>query len=40
VGVVASDTAPGTVVETVRPGYGTSKEVLRPASVVVARDPG
>lgn len=28
---------PGTVVATVRPGYGTDREMLRPASVIVSR---
>jgi molecular chaperone GrpE len=30
---------PGTVLETVRQGYGTSDRLLRPAGVVVARRP-
>lgn len=38
VGVVErSDSAPGTVVEVVRPGYGQGARQLRPASVVVSR---
>lgn len=37
VSVVDSDAPPGTVVATVRPGYGTAEIVLRPAAVVVAR---
>lgn len=32
-------TAPGSVVEVVRPGYGDPQRPLRPASVTVARDP-
>jgi molecular chaperone GrpE len=39
VATVATDAPPGTVVETVRPGYGTEEELLRPAVVVVARHP-
>ena len=39
VATVAIDAPPGTVVETVRPGYGTKEELLRPAAVVVARHP-
>jgi molecular chaperone GrpE len=35
--VVADDAAPGTVVATVRPGYGKEEEILRPAGVVVSR---
>ncbi|WP_111508919.1 nucleotide exchange factor GrpE [Mycobacterium kyogaense] len=38
VGVVnVSDTAPGTVMEVLRPGYGESGNQLRPAAVVVSR---
>lgn len=33
-----SGAAPGTVVEVVRPGYGSGERQLRPASVVVAAD--
>jgi molecular chaperone GrpE len=39
VGVVESDGPGGSVVEAVRPGYGTSDEVLRPAGVIVGREP-
>jgi molecular chaperone GrpE len=39
VGAIASDAPPGTVAATTRAGYGTGNEVLRPASVVVARRP-
>ena len=34
------DVEPGTVLETVRPGYTWRGQVLRPAHVVVARAPG
>ncbi|HTY31079.1 nucleotide exchange factor GrpE [Mycobacterium sp.] len=38
VGVVdQSDSAPGTVVEVLRPGYGEGSRQLRPAAVVVSR---
>jgi molecular chaperone GrpE len=38
VGVVEQpDSAPGTVVEVVRPGYGRGASQLRPAAVVVSR---
>ncbi|ORJ61809.1 nucleotide exchange factor GrpE [Mycobacterium simiae] len=38
VGVVEqADSAPGTVVEVVRPGYGQGSSQLRPAAVVVSR---
>jgi molecular chaperone GrpE len=37
VSVIDSDEPPGTVVGTIRPGYGTGEVVLRPAGVVVAR---
>ena len=38
VGVVDDrDTAPGTVVEVVRPGYGQGQGQLRPAAVIVSR---
>lgn len=36
---VATDAPPGTIVDVVRPGYGTPELVLRPAAVVVARSP-
>ncbi|MDX6233025.1 MAG: molecular chaperone GrpE [Nocardioidaceae bacterium] len=39
-GAIASEAPPGTVVATVRPGYGTTDNVLRPAGVVVARGSG
>ena len=31
--------APGTIVQVVRPGYGTDERPLRPAAVVVAKGP-
>jgi molecular chaperone GrpE len=34
---VESDAPPGTIVDVVRPGYGTPELILRPAAVVVAR---
>ena len=37
VGVVEHDSAPGTVVEVLRPGYGQGSSQLRPAAVVVSR---
>lgn len=38
VGVVEQpDSAPGTVVEVLRPGYGEGSRQLRPAAVVVSR---
>ncbi|MEW5810869.1 MAG: nucleotide exchange factor GrpE [Actinomycetota bacterium] len=37
VGVVNADTAPGTVMEVLRPGYGEGSNQLRPAAVVVSR---
>jgi molecular chaperone GrpE len=38
VGVVDHpDSAPGTVVQVVRPGYGEGSKQLRPAAVVVSR---
>jgi molecular chaperone GrpE len=38
VGVVDHpDSAPGTVVEVLRPGYGQGSRQLRPAAVVVSR---
>ncbi|MDT5331576.1 MAG: molecular chaperone GrpE, partial [Mycobacterium sp.] len=38
VGVVEQpDSAPGTVVEVLRPGYGQGSRLLRPAAVVVSR---
>jgi molecular chaperone GrpE len=39
VGVVDSEAPAGTVVAVARPGYGTAGNILRPASVVVARTP-
>lgn len=35
--VSAPDAPPGTVVQVVRPGYGTGEHLLRPAAVVVAK---
>ena len=35
--VAAPDTPAGTVVQVVRPGYGTGEQLLRPAAVVVAK---
>jgi molecular chaperone GrpE len=40
VGATPSDAPPGTVVATLRPGYGTSEAVLRPAAVMVSRGTG
>jgi molecular chaperone GrpE len=40
VGATPSDAPPGTVVATLRPGYGTSEAVLRPAAVMVSRGMG
>lgn len=37
---VEAASPPGTVVATMRPGYGTDEEILRPASVVVSKPPG
>jgi molecular chaperone GrpE len=37
--VPATDAAPGTILEVVRPGYGTDERPLRPAAVVVAKGP-
>lgn len=37
VGTTVADTADGTVVAAVRPGYGTGENVLRPAAVIVSR---
>jgi molecular chaperone GrpE len=37
VATVAADAEPGTVVASVRPGYGNGEMVLRPAAVVVAK---
>ena len=37
VGAVEGGGPPGTVVATVRPGYGAEREILRPAGVMVAR---
>jgi molecular chaperone GrpE len=34
---VEADSPPGTVVATVRPGYGTGDDILRPAGVVVSQ---
>ena len=39
VAAIESDQPPGTVVATVRPGYGSDETILRPASVIVAREP-
>jgi molecular chaperone GrpE len=39
VGSVESEAPPGTVLNAVRPGYGTAETMLRPASVLVARQP-
>jgi molecular chaperone GrpE len=39
IAMVAGDAPSGTVVDVVRPGYGTDESVLRPASVVVAGTP-
>lgn len=39
VGVASDETAPGTVVGIVRPGYDGPGAVLRPAGVVVSRGP-
>jgi molecular chaperone GrpE len=39
VGAVESDAPPGTIAATTRPGYGSETDMLRPASVVVARRP-
>nr|BFE70014.1 hypothetical protein GCM10020092_033150 [Actinoplanes digitatis] len=33
----ADDAAPGTILQVVRPGYGTDEHPLRPAAVVVAK---
>ena len=33
----AADVAPGTILQVVRPGYGTDERPLRPAAVVVAK---
>jgi molecular chaperone GrpE len=40
IATVESDEPPGTIVATVRPGYGAPDVILRPASVVVARGSG
>jgi len=40
VGVIDTDAPPGTVVATVRAGYRTSEDLLRPAGVVVAKGAG
>lgn len=39
-GTVSADRPSGTVVAAIRPGYGTSETVLRPATVVVSQGPG
>jgi molecular chaperone GrpE len=33
----ATDAPPGTILQVVRPGYGTDERPLRPAAVVVAK---
>jgi molecular chaperone GrpE len=33
-----ADHRPGTILQVIRPGYGTDERLLRPASVVVAKD--
>jgi molecular chaperone GrpE len=35
----ATDAPPGTILQVVRPGYGTDERPLRPAAVVVAKGP-
>jgi molecular chaperone GrpE len=40
VSTVDAPAEPGTIVAAVRPGYGMDEEILRPASVVVARSEG
>ena len=40
VSAIDVDAPPGTVVATVRPGYGADEVILRPASVVVSRGSG
>jgi molecular chaperone GrpE len=40
VSAIDVDAPPGTVIATVRPGYGTDEVILRPASVVVSRGSG
>jgi molecular chaperone GrpE len=37
VSAIEADAPPGTVVATVRPGYGRDDQILRPAAVVVAK---
>jgi molecular chaperone GrpE len=37
--VATSDEEPGTIVAVIRPGYRSGDALLRPASVVVAREP-
>ena len=37
VGTTLADAPEGTVVVAVRPGYGTSEQILRPAAVIVSR---
>jgi molecular chaperone GrpE len=39
VSAVEADAPAGTVVAVVRPGYGSGEVILRPAAVVVAREP-
>jgi molecular chaperone GrpE len=39
-GAIDADEPPGTVIATVRPGYESADDVLRPARVIVARPPG
>src|SRR5690606_3575642 len=38
VAVVPAAAPPGTVADVIRPGYGTGRQQLRPASVVVAKE--
>ena len=35
----ADDATPGTILQVIRPGYGTDERSLRPAAVVVAKGP-
>jgi molecular chaperone GrpE len=39
VGTIVSDAPPGTVVAAIRPGYGSGDDILRPALVMVAKEP-
>jgi molecular chaperone GrpE len=39
-GAIDADEPPGTVIATVRPGYESADDILRPARVIVARPPG